>query len=150
MRCIHALSFLALAGILALGAANLSARAGDAAPAKVGSISGKVVDKDGAPVAGATVVANFQKPKEKDKEAPKTKADEPTTQPKKPAPHKVITGEDGTFTIANLPEGKYTVVASKKNAGEGRVKDVVVTADKDTALESSIVLEVKAKKAPKN
>jgi hypothetical protein len=140
MRRIHLFSMVALAGVLALGIAGMAAHAEDAPAKPVGSISGKVVDKDGNPVAAARVnVIVAPKVAEANKQA-----DEPTTKPAKPeSVGKTTTADDGTFSIKDIPVGKYVVVAGKKNVGQGREK-AEVTEGKDTAV--TITLKAAAPK----
>ncbi|MEI8196125.1 MAG: carboxypeptidase-like regulatory domain-containing protein [Phycisphaerae bacterium] len=147
MRHMNFLTMLALTGVLALGMASLSARAVDEAPAKkaVGSISGKVVDKDGNGIAEDKIRAQV-----KHEAAAHPTADQPKDG-KKPAPKmdtvaEAKTAADGTFTLTNVPEGTVRVVAGKKGFTEGVVKEVVVVADKETKLADPITLIVKEPK----
>lgn len=111
-----------------------------------GSISGKVVDADGNPVAGAKVkvmAAAPAKPKKEKLEG----GDAP--KPDKPKPTPVAEGEtdaNGTFTLNDIPAGDYMVGAMAK--GKGAAKEKVTVTEGGTA-EVTLTLKAPAPKKPK-
>ena len=141
MRRIISLGALAIA--LSLCAASSAIRAEDApapapAPVAKGSVSGKVVDSTGAAVKGATVgIINPA-----DMPAKPAKGDKPAKNADKPAAGRtgpldksvvptVTTADDGTYKLADVPAGKYVVVAVAADKSRGKV-NVEVTAGQET------------------
>ncbi|HTV47668.1 MAG TPA: carboxypeptidase-like regulatory domain-containing protein [Phycisphaerae bacterium] len=104
--------FLAL--VLFAGLAVISPsliRADDSTATATGTITGTVVDANGNPVAGAKVMAKLTK--------------RVAGAAKIPA---VTTADDGTFTINNVPDGKYSITVKDKTAGKGKAdKPVTIT-----------------------
>lgn len=101
-----------------------------------GVITGTVLDKDGKPVADATV--HLMKPHEKGAGAPAAGG-------AKPAPlASATTGADGKFSLsfdsAKVPDGDYNLGAMMKGMGGGRAK-VKITAGKADPADVSITLK---------
>jgi len=124
-----------LAATLVLGLAGASlTRAADApaapATATVGTITGKVVDKDNNPVKGATVQAY-------------TVGDRAAQKKPEALGKSTTTMEDGTFKLEAVPTGKVSVRATMEKL-IGRTKEPVeVTADKETKLTDPIAIAPK-------
>jgi hypothetical protein len=131
---LHRIRFLV--PVLALGlvaALSYGVRAEDAPKADqaTGTISGKVVDKDNNPVAGATIRLMAAPHKGHKKLAAGEKGKN------RPAPVAEATSDqDGKFSLPNIPAGDYRLMAALKKVGVGSVavqlqagetKDVTVT-----------------------
>lgn len=139
MRRIQALSIFALAfSMLAAGALY-------AADAATGTVTGKVVDKDGKVVSGATVAALLP-PQKGDK---KEKKAEDKDAKKEAAKERVLvqttTANDGTFTLASVPVGKVVIAARKPQVGISRTT-IEVKAGETTTISAPLTLD-KGKKA---
>ena len=160
MRRIISLGALAIA--LSLFASSSAIRAEDApapapAPVAKGSVSGKVVDSTGAAVKGATVgiINPADMPAKPAKGAnPAAAGDKParTSPMDKSVVPTVTTADDGTYKLADVPAGKYIVLANLKGTGRGNVK-VEVIAGQDTKADDIKLAMGNAgggKKAPKN
>lgn len=139
------LSLAALSVAIALFAASTTLIAADA-PAK-GSVSGKVVDATGAVVKGAKVgiVSPDDIAKPKAQQATGGGRTNPMDKSVVPA---VTTGDDGTYKLADVPAGKYVVLAQARAAGRGQV-NVEVTAGQETKADD-IKLKARTPKAPAN
>lgn len=113
-----------------------------------GSISGKVVDADGNPVADAKVrvmAAPAGKPK-KDKNLEGGDAPKPDKPAKPAAVAEGVTDANGAFTLENIPAGEYMIGAMAK--GKGNAKDKVTVTEGGTA-EVTLTLKAMAPKKPK-
>ena len=115
-----------------------------------GTVSGKVVDKDGAAVADAKVRLMNQAKKGPDKAAGETKAaDAEKTKAapgEKPAPvAEATTDSEGKFTMPDVPAGSYRVMVNVK--GKGRANEKVEVKAGDTATVELKLAEQKAKPA---
>jgi len=92
-----------------------------------GTVSGKVVDKDGAAVADAKVRLMHPNAGGK-KAAAETKAADPAEKPKaaageKPTPvAEATTDSEGKFTMPDVPAGSYRVMTNVKGKGKGAAK----------------------------
>ena len=75
-----------------------------AAPAGGVTVSGTVRDRDGSPVAGATVALT----------------------PAAGAPNPAVTGNNGQYTIDNVPNGNYTVTVTLPNGGGSFTQGITV------------------------
>lgn len=144
MKWITPLFAFALLGALS----TTRARAADAPPAEgKGGVSGKVLDKDGNPAAGVNVrlfhpFARGERPggagKPDAKPEPKSQTplaadDAAAPKPQQPAkgekgprgerPQPVasaVTNADGAFTLADVPAGKYVLLANIRGQGNAR------------------------------
>jgi hypothetical protein len=126
----HTKVFLTLALTMAcwLGAAMLAKADDTQKPVPAGAISGKVVDKDGVAVEGATVTARVPPPP--GERGSKWKVD-------------VTTDKDGAFKIMGLIDETYTLIV-EKNDLRGEMFAVKVANGKETVLKAPItVLELK-------
>jgi hypothetical protein len=115
-----------------------------------GTVSGKVVDKDGAAVADAKVRLMNQAAgaKKADKAAGETKAADASEKPKgeKPVPvAEATTDSEGKFTMPDVPAGSYRVMVNVK--GKGRAGDKVEVKAGETAT-VELKLEDAKPKAP--
>jgi hypothetical protein len=136
MRSVSRWAILAVILGVAAGSSLVPLRADDVPT--TGTLSGKVVDKDGNPVAGARVAAvKADDLRPGRKAAPKppadgSAADAPATN--RPTPVATAeTDQDGAFTLKDLPVGKYAVLANLRGAGRGRAKGPLeVTAGQNT------------------
>ena len=84
-------------------------------PQATGSITGKVVTDDGAPVHGATVLIIG-------------------------SPRTATTGEDGSYTITGIAPGTYEVIAQREHLTTGR-QSVTVTASQPSTVDFKLALE---------
>ncbi len=141
MRRLVALSMM----VLALGVFAASSLRADDAKA-TGTVTGKVVDKDGKAVAGATVRA-MAIPVEKAKKTAaegdtgEKKAKDKGDKPREKALASVTSGADGTFSLT-VPAGKIRIVAIKPGIGMAHTTEpVVVTAGSTTELSAPLTLE---------
>lgn len=127
MRKLALVSMLSVATALLLGSAALSVRADDAAA--TGSISGKVVDKDGKAVAKATVSA--------------MPAERPTDGSRPKAAATATTDDNGAFKLDKLPAASYRVMAvSEDKTQRGRASAAVdVKAGAETKLDKDITIQ---------
>jgi Carboxypeptidase regulatory-like domain len=126
-KLLSGLLVLALLTGIALISPSLS-RADDTTPATppTGSITGTVVDSSGTPVSGVKVTARLVK---KVTGAPKLTA---------------TTADDGTFTINNVPDGKYNVSVRDKTAGKGKADKPVIVVNGGTVAADTIKLTAPA------
>ena len=139
---------LALAVVLAL---SLASNAG-AAEGK-GKITGKVLGKDGAGVAGAQVrLVNPPAKKDKKGEAPAAaegdKADKGKGKRDENVVAKTTSEADGSFTLADVPAGDYMLVARTKDKLQAREK-VTVKAGEELKVELKLKEPGQGKKKKK-
>jgi len=132
-----------MAVALMIGWSGATVRA-DEAPAKaaVGTITGKVVDKDGKGVANVTVnllppaAAKAKKDKKADiTAAPKAAKEKPAKGDKKKGADPIATtttGADGSFTLNNVAVGEYSIEAGSKKGEPGFAKASVSVKEGDT------------------
>jgi protocatechuate 3,4-dioxygenase beta subunit len=143
---------LALALLVGLTASRVSA---EDQKAEKGTVSGKVVDKDGNPVADAPVglfhpMEKGAKSAEKGAEKKKSELAADGEKPKadkgeKPKPvAEATTDKDGAFTMADVPVGDYRAVCHVKGKGNGNQK-VTVKAGETATVEIKLG-EVQGKK----
>jgi hypothetical protein len=114
--------FIALA-TLALSATTF-VRADATTQKATGTITGRVVDPDGKPIAGAHVRAfdaqAIRDTRQHNKDNPGNAKD---SHPQAVA--KADTDANGNFTLTNVPAGKIRVMASLQGAGLGMVREIV-------------------------
>ncbi len=139
MRVLSRISLVAVALATIVGFASVSLSRADEAPAAAtGTISGKVVDKDGKAVAGATVQA--VKPREAGEAHKKQQAGGHQ------GPEKIgksaTSAADGTYKLTDIPAGKVNVTARLQGEGFGHIGPIEVTAGQDTKADD-IKLEKK-------
>lgn len=115
MRRVLALSVMALA-LTALTAGALYAADTNKG---AGTVTGKVVDKEGKAVSGVTVTAMLPPVKGEKKDAPADKEARKEAI-KEHMLAQATTAADGTFTLASVPEGKVLIVARKPGTGMAR------------------------------
>jgi hypothetical protein len=138
-----------LALVLAAGLSFTTAtRADDAAPAKeTGTITGRVVDSDGKPVANVHVrvfaIGAFKDMKNRGQDKP-TGNDAARPQPIA----KAETAADGTFALENVPVGKVRVIAGLRGTGIGMVKIPVEVNAGETTKVDDIILHKPATSRP--
>jgi len=123
-------------------------RADDASPAKeTGTITGRVVDSDGKPVANVHVrvfaIGALKDTKNRGQDKP-TGNDTARAQPIA----KAETGADGTFTLENVPAGKVRVIAGLRGTGIGMVKGPVEVNAGETTKVDDIILHKPATSRP--
>lgn len=148
------LAGLAIVGLVA-GAGALPftgtspAVASPAAPQATGSISGKVVDASGNPVAGA-IVRVMRIP---GSGHPGHHRGRPRGRWQKPTPGKTnwhvmvfgvtATADDGTFTVNNAPVGRYRIVAVERGVGFGHTRRPVAVTNAGDANAGTITLQAR-------
>ena len=140
--------FVAFALLLGLG---VSARA-EEAKKETGTVSGTVLDKDGnaAPGVQVRLMHPFERGQRKGGDGGASAAEPKNADPAAPAEGKpgkgarksdrpkpvatTSTDKDGKFTLADVPVGKYVVMAMAKGVGGAR-EEVEVTAGGDAKVE---------------
>jgi hypothetical protein len=153
------LAGLAIVGLIA-GAGALqftstpTAVASATAPQATGSISGKVVDVNGNPVAGA-VVRIMRIPKA----GPGHHRGWRRGRWQKPTPGKTnwhvmvfgvtATSDDGTFTANNAPVGRYRIFVMDRGVGFGHSRKPVVVSDGGNANAGTIILQQRRRGGPR-
>lgn len=135
--------------VMALALSMLTAGALYAADAATGSVTGKVVDGAGNPVAGVMVRA-VKPPVKAEKGEKREKGDKKEGAAKeKEAPlAETTTAADGSFTLTNVPAGKVGIVAFKKGTGAAHMP-AEVTAGQTTTLNAPLTLAKPAEGAGK-
>ncbi len=136
MRLNHPACVFALALSLAVGIGAAAQVRADETPA-TGTVTGKVLDANGQPAKGVKVAAFAPGTlAERKNKTPGTATDAPTTRPRPEALAKGVTGDDGTYTLTDVPAGKVRIVAGAKGSGFGVSKAIVtVTAGQTTKVE---------------
>jgi len=114
---------LGLAVVLGMSLAS-AAKAAD-----TGTVTGKVLDKDGKGVSGAKVRLMA------DTGGKKKGGDAPAAQAEKPkAVAEADSGADGAFTMKDVPVGNYRIRAMAKGQGSASEKLTVKTGDNEVTL----------------
>jgi hypothetical protein len=120
---------LPVTAALMLGFSGMSAQAAKAAKADkpdknagTGTVSGKVVDKDGKAVAGATVHLVKPEGRKAGKQAAADNKGDRT-----PPVAKTKTDKDGKFSMTAVPAGAYRVIARSEGKGRGNAQVTVET-----------------------
>src|SRR5437762_8242825 len=116
-------------------------RADDKPKSDTGTVTGKVMDKDGKAVSGAKVRVTTPGTRRRDSgattqpasasDAGNSTASKATT---RPAIAEGTTDADGKFTLENVPPGDYSVQATLRGQGSGREK-VTVKAGESASVE---------------
>lgn len=140
---------LALAVVLALSFASQA----PAAEGK-GKVTGKVLGKDGAGVAGARVQL-VKPPEKKDKKGEKAAAAADEKPGKGEGKNrqepvaKTMSEADGSYTLADVPAGDYMLTARTKDKLQAREK-VTVKANEETKVDLKLAEPGQGKKKKKN
>lgn len=129
--------------------------ASSAVPQATGSISGKVVDSSGNPVAGA-IVRIMRIP---GRGGPGGHRGGPRGRWQKPTPGKTnwhvmvfgvtATADDGTFTANNAPVGRYRIFVMDRGVGFGHVRRPVTVTDGGNANAGTITLQQRRHGGPR-
>jgi len=139
MRTLARVSLSSLMVILALSCTALVRADAPATEKGTGTITGRVVDSDGKPVAGAHVRAFDAEAIHQARQKAKDNPD--GAKPSRPAPvAKTETGADGTFTLADVPAGRIRVIAGLQGTGIGMVRRPVIVKPGETEKVGDITL----------
>ena len=111
--------------VYAVPSAALVPVAAHADPAKLGSISGTVVDSAGKPVAGATVALHHH-------HKGATSQPQTSTSATHPKHRTTVTDASGHFSFDKVIPGRHLLVAHEKGVGHGHVIDKLAAGGADT------------------
>jgi len=139
MRTLARVSFSSLLVILTLSRVTAVQADAPATQKGTGAVTGRVVDSDGKPVAGAHVRAfdaeAISKARQKNRDNP---AGAKESRPDPVA--KTETGADGTFKLENVPAGRIRVIAGLQGSGVGMVRGLVIVKSDETEKVGDISL----------
>ena len=149
-----ALPVLAVAFLI--GWSGLKARADDAPKLAVGTVNGTILDKDGRLAANVTVnlvAAMPAKPPKTEiggRTLAKNKAPRAAKKTNKQAPvATATTAADGTFTMAAVPVGDYTIEAGERKSDAGFARKNITVKEGDNVNVQLKLTVGRAPKAPK-
>ena len=137
MRTFARVSLSAL--VLAVGLSYASVVHAEEHAKGTGTVTGRVVDADGKPVAGAHVRAlapgALKGVHDRKSDGPAAPKEEPKVEAK------ADTGADGTFTLENVPAGKARIIAGLKGSGVGMLREPVLVKAGETEKVGDIQLK---------